>query len=452
MQDRRQRHNMCSATPSAVAAVCAGCGMAAAAAAWRPVGGTAAAAFSAARAAHPARSSARPSNVAPRASSSGADTGCGAACVGAGVELRRISSNTGAATATASTLGGLCTAAAAAAAVAGARRRQSDGRCRSSSSVRLAATAQATEPRKLTERQEQFWEMLQEDLEEDVVPEFGRDALDRVYEFIKYCKYEKEIPELPELQEIDPEYFPGLRAKPWWDPSEIDGDWVAKVKEGLPYVQGELADLLEEKEEAMIADSVQNKVMGEGWSGFRLQRLGDWLPKNCEQFPQTVQLLQEAKAPLAMRGVIVARQVPGSGVLPHSDGRNIFLTAHFGLSIPEDCDITVGGVTTNWIEDEAIILDTSFVHSTRNSSEEDRFVLIVDFWHPDLTVPEREALEFIYDFRTKFEQGKIKYVPKMPTGFFETLEFYSAWGGAYTEEKVSKRQSKMDNTLGGFSF
>lgn len=301
----------------------------------------------------------------------------------------------------------------------------------------------------LTERQEQFWEMLEEDLNDDVVPEFGKTALARVYEFIKYCKGEIDIPPLPMGQEIDPEYFPGLRAQPWWDP-EVCGEWIEKVQEGLPYVQGELADLLEEDEAKLISDSVQNNVMGGGWSGFRLQRLGDWLPKNCEQFPQTVQLLKEAGAPLAMRGVIVARQAPGSGVAPHSDGRNFFLTAHFGLSVPEDCDMTAGGVTKEWEEDGCIILDTSFVHSTRNDSEEDRFVLIVDFWHPDLTEAEREALEYIYDFRTKFEQGKIKYIPKMPTGFFETLNMYSAWGGAYTEEKTEKRESTQDDNLGGF--
>lgn len=311
------------------------------------------------------------------------------------------------------------------------------------------AEAATIEKKTLTERQQQFWEMLAEDLEDDVVPAFGKEALSRVYEFIKYCKYEKEIPMLPEFQEVDPEFFPELRAKPWWDAAEC-GEWIEKVKAGLPYVQGELADLLEDNEKALISDSVQNYVMGNGWSGFRLQRLGDWLPKNCKQFPQTVQLLKEAKVPLAMRGVIVARQVPGTGVAPHSDGRNIFLTAHFGLSVPEDCDITVGGETRSWIEDGVVVFDTSFVHSTRNSSTEDRFVLIVDFWHPDLTEAEKEALEFIYDFRTKFEQGKIKYLPKMPTDFFKTLEMYSAWGGAYTEEKVVKPESSLDNTLGGF--
>ncbi|CAE6922795.1 ASPHD1, partial [Symbiodinium sp. CCMP2456] len=70
--------------------------------------------------------------------------------------------------------------------------------------------------------------------------------------------------------------------------------------------------------------------------------------------------------------------------------RNFFLTAHFGLSVPPDCSITVGGDERPWKEDDCIVLDTSFLHSTKNESDEDRFVLVVDFWHPDLTVPERE--------------------------------------------------------------
>jgi hypothetical protein len=33
-------------------------------------------------------------------------------------------------------------------------------------------------------------------------------------------------------------------------------------------------------------------------------------------------------------------------------------------------------------------------------------VLIIDFWHPELSNQEQKALEFIYDARNKFETGK----------------------------------------------
>eukprot|EP00933_Yihiella_yeosuensis_P051815 TRINITY_DN49789_c0_g1_i1.p1 TRINITY_DN49789_c0_g1~~TRINITY_DN49789_c0_g1_i1.p1 ORF type:complete len:394 (+),score=82.07 TRINITY_DN49789_c0_g1_i1:49-1230(+) len=319
-------------------------------------------------------------------------------------------------------------------------------RCQSKRSSRLAL--QAEKERKLTERQENFWELLKEEIEEDVETVFPKEDLKRIYEFIEYCTYEKDIPELPELQEIDPEYFPGLTAKPWWEIEESGSDWIEKVKEGLPYVQGELADLLEENEQLMISDSVKNETMGSGWTGFRLQRMGSWIQRNCNLFPNTVQLLKDSGAPIAMRGVIIARQVPQSGVGLHSDGRNCFLTAHFGLSVPPKCNITVGGETREWKEDDCIIVDTSFKHSTRNDSDEDRFVLIVDFWHPDLTEAEREALEYIYDFRNKWEQGKLKYTQKMPKDFWTQFQILSPEGGAYTEESGVEKKKPRGSTIG----
>ena len=42
-----------------------------------------------------------------------------------------------------------------------------------------------------------------------------------------------------------------------------------------------------------------------------------------------------------------------------------------------------------------------------NKSEEDRYVVIIDFWHPELTADERTALDFVYDTRNKFETGDL---------------------------------------------
>ena len=95
------------------------------------------------------------------------------------------------------------------------------------------------------------------------------------------------------------------------------------------------------------------------------------------------------------------------GVKPHSDGRNFILTCHLGLDIPKDCWIAVGGERREWQTNKAIVFDTSFTHETYNNSEDDRFVLIIDFWHPELTLPERQALEYIYDARNKFESGEL---------------------------------------------
>ena len=79
-----------------------------------------------------------------------------------------------------------------------------------------------------------------------------------------------------------------------------------------------------------------------------------------------------------------ARMTPGSTVAPHSDGRNFILTCHLGLDVPEQgCWIEAAGQRKEWEEGKAIVLDTSFTHSTANQSDRDRYVLIIDFWVRD---------------------------------------------------------------------
>jgi aspartate beta-hydroxylase len=144
--------------------------------------------------------------------------------------------------------------------------------------------------------------------------------------------------------------------------------------------------------------------MGAGWTAFRLQRLGEWNRENMALFPKSTAIIQSLDIPLAVRGIMFARQLPGSGVQSHSDGRNFILTAHLGLAVPKTgCWISVAGVKKEWEQNKVIILDTSFTHETGNESNEERYVMIIDFWHPELTLSEREALQFIFDARNKFE-------------------------------------------------
>ena len=150
--------------------------------------------------------------------------------------------------------------------------------------------------------------------------------------------------------------------------------------------------------------------MGTGWTAFRLQRFGMWIEDNCALFPKTTKSLKSLSIPFASRGVMFAKQKPFSGVAPHSDGRNFILTGHLGLKIPkeiEKCWIKVGGEKVSWKSNELIIFDTSFIHETMNDTDEDRYVMILDFWHPELTQTERDCLQYIYDSRNKFDSDNM---------------------------------------------
>lgn len=262
--------------------------------------------------------------------------------------------------------------------------------------------------RALTERQQQFWEDVEDGLDDvEAFYEKKGGDINRVRRFGMRAR--GEIPSEPgsaAFHEPSEEHIEGLTAKPFWATTEFS--WAEALEESSHIIQEELEAKIKRDTNLFAGDSsLQNSVMGGGWSAIRLQRLGVWNMENCKEFPKTYELLKELDIPLAVRGVCFARQAPGSGVKPHSDGRNFILTSHLGIQIPEGCWIEVAEQRKSWEEGRLLTLDTSFVHSTGNPTDGDRYVLIIDFWHPELTEAERAGLEFLYDLRNKFESGLV---------------------------------------------
>lgn len=280
----------------------------------------------------------------------------------------------------------------------------------------IRSTARCTALNALTPRQLQFWEDVDDGLFD--IEKFYEDkgqSMERIRTFCARARGDLPLPEPASLgHQPSEEHIDGLTAKSFWDVSAdiVNFPWATTLEAKANIIVGEFEQqLLETSESALFSgDSAwQSKVMGTGWSAFRLQRLGVWNVENCAQFPKTYDLLKELDIPLAVRGVCFARQTPGSGVEPHTDGRNFILTSHLGLKIPEGAWIKAGGEEQSWSDGKLTTLDTSFEHSTGNPSSEDRHVLIIDFWHPELSNAERAGLEYIYDLRNKFESGEIPY-------------------------------------------
>jgi|TARA_B110000977_G_scaffold196899_1_gene278237 hypothetical protein len=75
------------------------------------------------------------------------------------------------------------------------------------------------------------------------------------------------------------------------------------------------------------------------------------------------------------------------------------MTAHLGLDVPSQKSwMKVGTETKYWENGVGMCADTSFVHSTSNESlTQDRYVLIVRFWHPELTKHEQNGVRFLFD-------------------------------------------------------
>ena len=200
-------------------------------------------------------------------------------------------------------------------------------------------------------------------------------------------------------------YIADLTAKPYWDPRGGSFPWMEFLEEHYLTIRDELRaalrdPLLEQKGNAIWVAAARDDAEGYGpdWRTLVLQDRCEWEPSNVKLFPKTVDLVKRAATPSVE--VFFAKQAPQTGIKPHTDFTNFIMTAHLGLDVPPKPEswMKVGEETQYWENGKGMCADTSFIHSTYNESTTmDRFVLIVRFWHPELTKHERNGVRFLFD-------------------------------------------------------
>jgi len=91
--------------------------------------------------------------------------------------------------------------------------------------------------------------------------------------------------------------------------------------------------------------------------------------------------------------IIFSRLAPGSYIQSHCGPTNFRLTAHLGLIVPEspDCKIRVAEEWHSWQQGKILLFDDSFEHEVRNDSQQERVVLLIRLWHPDLKANQRSS-------------------------------------------------------------
>ena len=95
-----------------------------------------------------------------------------------------------------------------------------------------------------------------------------------------------------------------------------------------------------------------------------------------------------------------------SSIKSHSGPMNLRLRMHLPLLVPKKeggdgrpaTGIQVGDQLREWHEGSAVILDDSYVHEVWNDTEESRVLLLLDLWHPDVSVKERERITNMFDY------------------------------------------------------
>jgi aspartyl/asparaginyl beta-hydroxylase (cupin superfamily) len=76
-----------------------------------------------------------------------------------------------------------------------------------------------------------------------------------------------------------------------------------------------------------------------------------------------------------------------TSIAPHFGAANFKLRCHFPLFVPDEAFLRVAADPRPWQEGKMIVFDDTYEHEAANLSEkEDRVILLIDIWHPDLHV------------------------------------------------------------------
>lgn len=185
-----------------------------------------------------------------------------------------------------------------------------------------------------------------------------------------------------------------LTARPWWTPEQTGYERaIRKLESNWQVIRDEGLSVLDKKSGGFIPEEENLREQGD-WKQFTLYQRGRKSEAACQKTPQTCAIIDTMRdATGCKRGQIkYSVMLPGTHVWPHTGPTNCRLRLHLGLVIPKNVAIRVGRETKTWEEGKAIIIDDSFDHEVWHNGSTFRLILIVDFWHPDLTPRQRASL------------------------------------------------------------
>lgn len=212
-----------------------------------------------------------------------------------------------------------------------------------------------------------------------------------------------------------------LPSPPNAPPVKLTGD-IQALKKSFSVIREELFSAIQTNtatfrpfDDAVYQKEKQQEQQQAEWSSIYLFRQGIKQTHTCRTyFPITTNIL-ETMCPHRMGGcgfgsVYFSKLKQNTKVVEHCGPTNVRLRCHLPLNVPNNTSgscLRVGDHCVSWEEGKPILFDDSFLHSAVHAGFDDsgggsdqcggdRIVLIVDFWHPSLSVADRTALGVIY--------------------------------------------------------
>ncbi len=204
-------------------------------------------------------------------------------------------------------------------------------------------------------------------------------------------------------------FFPDLPEGPYHDAHLHD--WTPGLRDAWQDMRDEAVELLasdRDFESFLGLKPGQDKTGYVGgtnpaasWDAFFFYRHGKRFDANHLKCPKTSKALDSVdlcrvnnQAPEVCFSVIR----PNSSIEPHYGVTNTRLVLHLPLIVPQDCALDViGSPAHQWKAGEPMMFDDTFQHGAWNRSNEPRLILLMDCWNPHLTVPERQAIQLLFN-------------------------------------------------------
>ena len=226
--------------------------------------------------------------------------------------------------------------------------------------------------------------------------------LDRVKQFLRAMAGQIELPRPHKLQYPTYPCFPGLSHQPFHDRGNFPG--VKILEDNIGLIRQELAGLRRQYY-ADYSPRGKNIMIGSGenllserpienWSLYLLYYVGVDIDFE-NRFPETktlIRALPNVCLDYPWGDALFSLHAPGAHLPAHCSIDNLRVRTHLGIEIPDESAIRVGVEERRWKAGECLVFEDSFEHEVWNRADSSRLVLIVDFWHPDLTKAEQEVL------------------------------------------------------------
>jgi len=184
--------------------------------------------------------------------------------------------------------------------------------------------------------------------------------------------------------------WPRLSALPFHNEKP---NWVQLLEENYPAIQAELLALKEDNNDT-FERAVYDGFKGKPWTAKYFHLFGKPVDKTHQSCPITSEILK--KIPHNSMHTCFSCIPPGGALPPHVGPTNTSLVCHLGLINCEQSAIFSGNQFKIYEEGKTLILDDSFIHGAKNTSDQPRYTLMLSFWHPELSLPEKKCLQWLY--------------------------------------------------------